>query len=209
MLGFDQKVVVKCFLVDGMAAGEEAKKQIEAEIALWHRFNNQNVIRMFGASHVSSPPFIACEDATNGDLRSFLTIGDNKQHMWRLLYQAALGLEYLHKLKVVHGDLKLNNILVGADGQAKLADFGLSAESASSDSTVVDGLLQAKPDHFKDMAACVVQNLTRNIAAHIEIERQGGIAQLVALTQRELAHKSNLLLPHYQILRRIPDTLQQ
>ncbi|GMF21102.1 unnamed protein product [Phytophthora lilii] len=52
--------------------------------------------------------------------------------MWRLLYQAGLGLEYIHKKSVVHGDLKLNNILVGADGRAKLSDFGLSAVKTSS-----------------------------------------------------------------------------
>jgi hypothetical protein len=46
--------------------------------------------------------------------------------MWRLLYESALGLGYIHKQNVVHGDLKLNNILVGADGQAKMSDFGLS-----------------------------------------------------------------------------------
>lgn len=40
---------------------------------------------------------------------------------------SALGLDYIHKNGVVHGDLKLNNILVGADRMAKLADFGLSS----------------------------------------------------------------------------------
>ncbi|GMF14213.1 unnamed protein product [Phytophthora lilii] len=46
--------------------------------------------------------------------------------MWRLLYQAALGLDYVLKKRVVHGGLKLNNILIGADGQAKLSDYGVS-----------------------------------------------------------------------------------
>ncbi|EGZ29091.1 hypothetical protein PHYSODRAFT_470129, partial [Phytophthora sojae] len=46
--------------------------------------------------------------------------------MLRLLHQTALGRDYIHEKGVVHGDLKLNNILVGADGLAKLADFGLS-----------------------------------------------------------------------------------
>jgi serine/threonine protein kinase len=42
------------------------------------------------------------------------------------LYQAALGLTYLHERGIVHGDLKGNNILVSADNEAKLTDFGLS-----------------------------------------------------------------------------------
>ncbi|KAE8965753.1 hypothetical protein PR001_g28627, partial [Phytophthora rubi] len=33
----------------------------------------------------------------------------NKLQQWKLLFQAALGLEYIHKKSVVHGVLKLNN----------------------------------------------------------------------------------------------------
>ena len=34
------------------------------------------------------------------------------------------GLAYLHGRSVVHGDVKARNVVVGADGRAKLADFG-------------------------------------------------------------------------------------
>ncbi|RLN95886.1 hypothetical protein BBJ28_00025100, partial [Nothophytophthora sp. Chile5] len=131
--GSGTKVVVKCFLIDAMSLDERAQQKIESEINIWHQLNHPNVIKMFGASHVSSPPFIVCEDATNGNLCSYLARSDdNQRQMWRLLYQTGLGLEYIHKKHVVHGDLKLNNILVGADGTAKLSDFGLSTVWLSS-----------------------------------------------------------------------------
>ncbi|KAF4134168.1 Protein kinase domain [Phytophthora infestans] len=51
----------------------------------------------------------------------------NQRHaLWSLFLQAASGLKYLHEdKKLVHGNLKSANILVAADGQVKLTDFGL------------------------------------------------------------------------------------
>ncbi|KAG7396752.1 hypothetical protein PHYBOEH_001828 [Phytophthora boehmeriae] len=126
--GLGTNVVVKCFLVDNVAMDESVQLKIIYEINIWHRLNHPNVIKVYGASTVSSPPFIVCEDAINGHLGSFLAqSGENKRRMWPLLHQAALGLDYIHKQGVVHGDLKLSNILVGADGQAKVSAFRSSA----------------------------------------------------------------------------------
>lgn len=47
----------------------------------------------------------------------------------RIMLEAAQGLEYLHKgcnLPIIHGDVKTNNVLLGENLKAKLADFGLS-----------------------------------------------------------------------------------
>ncbi|KAJ6465314.1 kinase-like domain-containing protein, partial [Mycena sanguinolenta] len=43
----------------------------------------------------------------------------------------ALGLEHLHSLKLVHGDLKAINVLVTQSGRAVLADFGLASVADS------------------------------------------------------------------------------
>jgi mitogen-activated protein kinase kinase kinase 17/18 len=42
------------------------------------------------------------------------------------------GLAYLHGRSVVHGDVKPRNVVIGADGRAKLADFGCARRVAAS-----------------------------------------------------------------------------
>ena len=45
--------------------------------------------------------------------------------------QVAEALAYLHAKHVIHRDIKPENILIGLDGQLKLADFGLSVHAPS------------------------------------------------------------------------------
>jgi len=98
--------------------------------------DHPNVAKVLGASHVSCSPFLVSEDTSEGNLATFLARSiENKEKMWRMLYQAALGLPYLHKKGVVHGHLKLNSILVDTYGDVKLSDFGLHTLRACSSRT--------------------------------------------------------------------------
>lgn len=99
--------------------------------------------------HCSRPALVVCQDASNESLVKYLSRQRqvqadkrrrrdsdqleqpwpyrNQRHaLWSLFLQAASGLKYLHEdKKLVHGNLKSANILVAADGQVKLTDFGL------------------------------------------------------------------------------------
>ncbi|POM68219.1 Serine/threonine protein Kinase, partial [Phytophthora palmivora] len=68
--------------------------------------------------------FKEVEDAIHGNFADHFT--EDKSNIWRLFYEAAVGLDYIHSQKVVHGDLKCNNIVIGADDHAKICDFGFS-----------------------------------------------------------------------------------
>eukprot|EP00644_Phytophthora_capsici_P005651 jgi/Phyca11/538707/estExt2_Genewise1Plus.C_PHYCAscaffold_20267 len=95
---------------------------------IWSELVHPHVVELFGACHVGSTPFFVCERARGGSLKEYISRYQRltRCEAWRKLRQSALGLQYLHQHSIVHGDLKCDNILVAADGTAKLTDFGLS-----------------------------------------------------------------------------------
>ncbi|EGZ07888.1 hypothetical protein PHYSODRAFT_526653 [Phytophthora sojae] len=118
--GKGAKVVIKCLLMDD----DQAMKSFFKEVEVWHKLSNPHIVKLFGACHVSTPAFFVCEDAIHGNFADYFM--KDKSEIWRLFHEAAVGLAYLHDQKVVHGDLKCNNILIGADDKAKICDFGFS-----------------------------------------------------------------------------------
>jgi serine/threonine protein kinase len=74
------------------------------------------------------------EEAVGGDVGSLVRYGKRKQEFLKMGEQAVqfiggsvvLGLEYLHAQHILYRDLKAENILLFADGYAKLSDFGLA-----------------------------------------------------------------------------------
>ncbi|KAG3246740.1 hypothetical protein PI124_g8532 [Phytophthora idaei] len=98
----DTPVVVKCFAVDDMRIDNRTARQLEKELDRLFQMDNTNIVSIFGASHVNSPPFLVSEDTNNGDMGSYLSLSDdNKTQMWKLLYQAALGLAYIHTMCMI------------------------------------------------------------------------------------------------------------
>ncbi|KAJ8523894.1 hypothetical protein ON010_g17224 [Phytophthora cinnamomi] len=106
-----------------------------------------HVLQLAGASTFGSQPFVAfvspwaapeSGSATVTSLEDYLDLSvDHRRQLFRLLAQAATGLQSLHEASLIHGDLCCANIVVGDDGQARLANlrsFSLSRHSTDVES---------------------------------------------------------------------------
>ena len=71
--------------------------------------------------------------------------------------EIARGVQYIHGKKIIHGDIKPSNILIGAeDGIAKLSDFGSSVDMNSGESGVFRGTMgYIPPESILHPADCI------------------------------------------------------
>ena len=98
----------------------------EGEIALSLR--HPNVIRTYEYGHKGRQYFILMEFIDGPNLKQLI---DNGSALWsenrlQIAIQAARGLAYIHKHRLIHRDFCPKNILLQSDGTVKIIDFGLA-----------------------------------------------------------------------------------
>ncbi|CCA73984.1 hypothetical protein PIIN_07938 [Serendipita indica DSM 11827] len=104
------------------------ERRIKREIRVWAALSHTNILPFlgyatgFGDFFAMISPWCSLGDARDYlEAREDLHFGERVQ----LLLGVCEGLAYLHKLGVIHGDLKPKNVLISDQGHALLADFGL------------------------------------------------------------------------------------
>ncbi|RDX72955.1 putative serine/threonine protein kinase IREH1, partial [Mucuna pruriens] len=107
---------------------KNAVESILAERDILITVRNPFVVRFFYSFTCRENLYLVMEYLNGGDLYSLLrNLGCLDEEVARVyIAEVVLALEYLHSLRVVHRDLKPDNLLIAHDGHIKLTDFGLS-----------------------------------------------------------------------------------
>jgi len=100
------------------------------EVKMLAGLRHPNIVLFMGACAEKAMTCIITEYLANGSLYSVLhnsRIEIEFDQQIRMCIDIALGVNYLHKLGIIHRDLKSHNLLVDESFTVKVGDFGLSS----------------------------------------------------------------------------------
>jgi tetratricopeptide (TPR) repeat protein len=146
----DRRVALKLLHAGGGDAA--ARRQLQLEAKAMARLSHPNVVTVFEVGEVDDRVYIAMEFVAGQTLRQWLADETRSQRDVIAMFVAAgRGLAAAHAAGLVHRDFKPDNVLVGADGRVRVADFGVASTMArqleTDDAAERDALAPAELEH--------------------------------------------------------------
>lgn len=105
---------------------EALRSELQAAQSLSH----PNIVKVYDVDRDEDVDFFTMEllegELLSGLMRRFQPLTLSRPHAWSLIRQIASGLEHAHSRKIVHADLKPQNIMITNSGEVRILDFGSS-----------------------------------------------------------------------------------
>jgi hypothetical protein len=147
----DGQLVALKFLHLLSCSVEEALQVLRHESRMVRRLEHPGVLRVEEPQRDGDYVFLPVEYASGGSAANLR--GAPWQRLLPVLLQVARVLEHAHSRGVVHRDIKPGNVLFDAAGKVRVADFGTSARTGSSETPADGSPFSASPQQLRGEAA--------------------------------------------------------
>ena len=133
-------------------AAKDLEARFKRELVLARQVTHKYVVRIHDLGEIDGIKYITMSFADGIDLATLLKTEGKLAvpAVVRLARAVVSGLVAAHEAGVVHRDLKPANIMIGADGEALIMDFGIARSSGTAPkSIVVDVRADASASHYQ------------------------------------------------------------
>ncbi|XP_026051774.1 serine/threonine-protein kinase MARK2 isoform X2 [Carassius auratus] len=123
-----KEVAVK--IIDRTQLTSSSLQKLFREVRIMKLLNHPNIVKLFEVIETDKTLYLVMEYASGGEVFDYLVAhGRMKEKEARAKFrQIVSAVQYCHQKCIVHRDLKAENLLLDADMNIKIADFGFSNE---------------------------------------------------------------------------------
>ncbi|MCE5267061.1 MAG: serine/threonine protein kinase [Planctomycetaceae bacterium] len=146
--GLDRSVAVKMILA-GHLASPELVRRFQAEAKAAARLRHSNIVHIHEVGQFNGQDFFAMEYIAGQSLAERVAAGPTDPAIAvRLVATVARAVEHLHQQAIIHRDLKPSNILIDAEGQPYVTDFGLAKVFLPGSDATATGVIAGTPSYM-------------------------------------------------------------
>ncbi|CAM2095257.1 MAP/microtubule affinity-regulating kinase 4 isoform X1 [Caretta caretta] len=123
-----REVAIK--IIDKTQLNPTSLQKLFREVRIMKGLNHPNIVKLFEVIETEKTLYLVMEYASAGEVFDYLVShGRMKEKEARAKFrQIVSAVHYCHQKNIVHRDLKAENLLLDADANIKIADFGFSNE---------------------------------------------------------------------------------
>ncbi|XP_040925402.1 MAP/microtubule affinity-regulating kinase 3-like isoform X2 [Betta splendens] len=123
-----REVAIK--IIDKAQLNPTSLQKLFREVRIMKFLNHPNIVKLFEVIETEKTLYLVMEYASGGEVFDYLVAhGRMKEKEARAKFrQIVSAVQYCHQKHIVHRDLKAENLLLDADMNIKIADFGFSNE---------------------------------------------------------------------------------
>jgi tetratricopeptide (TPR) repeat protein len=154
--------VIRPEIMADVQTAADVERRFKRELLLARQVTHKNVVRIHDLGEIGGIKYITMSFVNGIDLATLLKReGKLKVEMvMRLARSIVSGLVAAHAAGVVHRDLKPANLMLGADGDAMIMDFGIARSSSVAETAAA--VAAALPAHLRLAATGAVTGVTDN-----------------------------------------------
>ncbi len=146
-IGDNQSLVLKVLDIKN-SPGQATIERFVLEAKLISDLNSPFVVKIFDHGLTDDYAFIAMEFFSRGDLKQRMELDISPELAATYAVHIAYGLNEIHKVGVIHRDLKLANVMFRGDDSLALADFGISKKINSGNNLTTLGQIIGTPHYM-------------------------------------------------------------